>query len=196
MNHMYEHVGRWMRRYRISMTFKDLRLIVRHTRVIRIPKNTIIMPQGKMVTQLYFVNNGMVRLLRQFRDSDTTIDFIPEYEFASTVIYIRNEQLSPCALETLTDVDALYWEKEEVLYLLENISCGTKIEQAMLDRLLNWGQDREIDIITLTPEERYIKLLRENPAVVSMIPLKYIASYLGIHQDSLSRIRNKVSRKS
>lgn len=196
MNRMYEHVGRWMRRYRISMTFKDLRLIVRHTRMIRIPKNTIIMPQGKMVTQLYFINNGLVRLLRQFRDSDTTIDFVPEHEFASTVIYIRNEQSSPCALETLTDVDALYWEKEEVLYLLENISCGTKIEQAMLNRLLNWGQDREIDIITMTPEERYIKLLRENPAVVSMIPLKYIASYLGIHQDSLSRIRNKVARKS
>src|SRR5215217_2735378 len=179
MNRMYEHVGRWMRRYRISMTFKDLRLIVRHTRMIRIPKNTIIMPQGKAVTQLYFINNGMVRLLRQFRDSDTTIDFVPEHEFASTVIYIRNEQASPCALETLTDVEALYWEKEEVLYLLENISCGTRIEQAMLDRLLTWGQDREVDIITMTPEARYIKLLRENPAVVSMIPLKYIASYLG-----------------
>lgn len=166
------------------------------TQLLNIPKGTIIMPQGKPVEHLYFINSGIVRLLRQGKESDTTIDFVPELEFASTVIYILNEQPSPCALETLTDIEALYWSKEDVLELRGMISATEAIEKVMLERLLSWNQDREVDVLNLTPEERYLKLMDIYPEIIQEVPLKYIATYLGIHQDSLSRIRSKVSRKS
>jgi CRP-like cAMP-binding protein len=192
---MYEHVIKWLANYGVYPSLKDMRLFMAHTRLRRFPKNTILMAQGKPVEHLYFVNSGVIRLLRNTTEGDTTLDFVPVHEFASTVFFIRSGQLSPCALESLTDVEALYWSKEDVLTLLAGAECGPAIEMAMLGRLLNWKQDREVDIITLTPEEQYKKLLRDLPEVVMQVPLKYIASYLGIHQDSLSRIRNKVSRK-
>lgn len=192
---MYEYALNWLANRGIYPSANDARLFKAHTRLLHIPKNTVIMAQGKPVEHLYFINSGVVRLLRYTGDTDTTLDFVPQREFASTVFYIRNGQMSPCALETLTDVEALYWSKEDVLSMLAAAESSAAIENAMLDRLLNWKQDREVDVITLTPEEQYKKLLRDLPEVVMQVPLKYIASYLGIHQDSLSRIRNKVSRK-
>jgi CRP-like cAMP-binding protein len=152
------------------------------------------MKQGKPVEHLYFLNEGMVRLYRMHDRMDKTLDFVSWNEFVSTAVYVFNGVPSPCALETLTDVDALYWEKEDLIAIKEKTSCGGQIETILLEKLLAWNQDREIDIMTLTPEERYLKLIDKQPDVVREVPLKTIASYLGVHQDSLSRIRKKLSR--
>lgn len=169
---------------------------MRHTELLHIPKGSIIMHQGKKVEDLYFINNGMARLYSKVGDTDTTIDFVPQHEFASTIIYILNQQLSVYALHTLTDMEALHWDRETVLFLRENTNAAQKIEATLQLRLLTWIQDRELDVLNLTPEARYDKLFLQYPEVVQQVPLKYIASYLGIHQDSLSRIRNKRTRKS
>jgi hypothetical protein len=66
---------------------------------------------------------------------------------------------------------------------------------AVMDRLLSWLQCLQIDAICLSAEERYLKLVEEQPEVIRSVPLKYIASFLCIHQDSLSRIRKMVGRK-
>ena len=53
--------------------------------------------------------------------------------------------------------------------------------------------DRLESLLTLTPEQRYLKLLTENPKLLHEIPLKMIASYLGVTDVGLSRIRKRIS---
>ena len=48
------------------------------------------------------------------------------------------------------------------------------------------------DLATLTAEQRYVKLVKESPNIIKHVPLKYIASYLGIKPESLSRIRREI----
>ena len=50
-------------------------------------------------------------------------------------------------------------------------------------------------ILTLTPEERYIDLLQNNPEMINKIPVGMIASYLGVSKQSLSRIRRRLTNK-
>ena len=164
--------------------------------MIRVPRGSVIMPQGKPVQDLYFINSGIVRLYGTADTVDTTIDFVPEHEFASTIIFILNQQPSFYALDTLTDVVALHWTREDVLYLRENVRCAPAIEATLQLRLLNWIQARELAVLNLSPEERYNNLFESYPAVIQQVPLKYIASYLGIQQESLSRIRRKWTRRS
>jgi len=173
-----------------------MKTLMRHTELIHIPKGSVIMPQGKPVQDLYFINSGIVRLYSKVAGLDTTIDFVPEHEFASTIIFILNQQPSVYALDTLTDVTALHWNRADVLYLREKVSYAPAIETALQLRLLNWIQDRELDVLNLSPEERYQKLFEQLPAVAQQAPLKYIASYLGIQQESLSRIRRKWTRRT
>lgn len=189
-------INQWLKDHRVPVTHADRKLLMRHSSLLRIPKGSVMMAQGKKVTDLYFINKGMVRLHSLVAGEDTTIDFIPEHEFASTVIYILNQHPSVYALDALTEVTALHWTREDVLYLREKVSCAAALETALQLRLLTWIQERELDVLNLTPEQRYEKLFDTYPEVVQQVPLRYIASYLGIHQDSLSRIRNKRARRS
>ncbi len=193
---MFEKVCNWFREHGILLSNEEANYLKENTKEIIIPKNTIIMSQGKSVDRLFFLNEGIVRLYRLHNDIDSTIDFVSWNEFVSSVFYIVNRQPSPCALETLTEIKALYWDREEILTIMKEVKCAGKIENTLLEILLNWTQDREIDRMCLTPEERYLKLIKSHPSVVQQIPQKYIASFLGIHQDSLSRIRKKISRQN
>ena len=66
--------------------------------------------------------------------------------------------------------------------------------ELLLNGFINISNRLE-NLLTLNPEERYVKLLNENSQLFHKIPLKMIASYLGITDVALSRIRNRISQK-
>jgi CRP-like cAMP-binding protein len=180
----------------IALSPPDIAMISSVTKHQLIPKHSIIMQQGKVVRKLYFLNKGIVRLFRIHEGNDYTLGFVSAVDFMSTPLYLLNGVPSTCALEALTNIEVLEWTKADVKAIKEKVPKAYEIEQAIMHRLLTWLQDAQIDAICLTAEERYHKLLREEPELVQTIPLKYIASYLAIHQDSLSRIRKQVSLRS
>ncbi|MGN4146230.1 hypothetical protein [Flavobacterium johnsoniae] len=56
-------------------------------------------------------------------------------------------------------------------------------------------QQQQIDLLTLTPQDRYLKLIESRPEIFQRTPLKIIASYLGLTAESLSRIRKRIIEK-
>lgn len=152
------------------------------------------MVQGKSVEYLYFLNSGIVRLYRIHNDNDYTLGIVSGNDFISTPLYLFNRAISTCALESLTEVEVLVWDRSSALALKEKITKMYDLELAIMDRLLTWIQQIQIDLVCMTAEDRYQKILREQPELIQSIPLKYVASLLGIHQDSLSRIRKSITR--
>lgn len=193
---MIQQLVQWFGDNNIFAPQDEIEIFKEHTRQAIIPKNTIIMPQGRPVEKLYFINDGMVRLMRQHTDNDTTIAFVRDNEFASTIIYLLNQVPSPCALETCTDVNVLYWEREDILHLKQHTTLAQHLETALTEILLTWMQDREIDKLSMDADERYTKLIKGMPAGLLEVPAKHIASFLGIHTDSLSRIRKRLNKRN
>ena len=70
----------------------------------------------------------------------------------------------------------------------------TQMDYSMqiLQQHLEKNKQRIIDLTTLSAEQRYLKLMKNYPSILQNIPLKYIASYLGINPGSLSRIRKEI----
>lgn len=167
------------------------------TRQRIIPKHTIIMEQGRPVEKFYFLNAGIVRLYREHNEVDHTLGLISSNDFISTPLFLGNGMPSTCGLETLTEVEVLEWGKPEIDILKEQLHHAYELERQIMERLLGWLQEGQIAAKCLTAEERYQQLLQEQPEVIRSVPLKYIASFLSIHQDSLSRIRKhkNTSRK-
>ena len=191
----YSKICRYLRARSIFINEAELDAVRSVTRHSVIPKHTVIMDQGKPVERLYFLNTGIVRLYRTHNDIDHTLGLISSNDFISTPLYLANGVPSTCALETLTDVDVLEWNKADVQVLKQAFHHGYELELAIMDRLLSWLQGLQIEAICLSAEERYLKLMEEQPEVIRSVPLKYIASFLCIHQDSLSRIRKMVRQK-
>ncbi|UYQ94924.1 cyclic nucleotide-binding domain-containing protein [Chitinophaga horti] len=154
------------------------------------------MEQGKLVEKLYFLNSGIVRLAREHRGMDFTLGMISSQEFISTPLYLTNGVPSSCSLETLTEVEVLEWGKQEVDFIMKELHHGQEVFWSLMERVMTWVQDNQVDALCLSAEERYQKLMDEQPEVIRDVPVKYIASFLNIHQDSLSRIRKQTRQKS
>lgn len=173
----------------------DIRIMDEYTTRQILPAYSILMDQGKPVKWLYFLNSGIVRLFREHNGVEYTLGIVSVNDFISTPLYLLNGQLSSCALESLTEIEVLVWGKPEVVAMKKQVPKLYDLELAIMDRLLNWIQDSQIDAVCMTAEERYQKLMAVQPEVIQTIPLKYIASLLGIHHDSLSRIRKMLGQK-
>lgn len=189
-------VCRFFKERNIFFTLEEQQHFKRHTKADRIPKHSLIMQQGQPVTKLYFLNSGIVRLIREHNGEIYTLGIVSTNEFVSPVLYLDNQRDTSCSMEALTDLEVLYWEREDLLELRKLIPRMHVLEITLTDRLLNWTQDNQISSLCMTAEERYQKLMREQPELINQIPLKYIASYLSIHQDSLSRIRKSAGKLS
>ena len=191
----YIKLCRYLKDRRIFISESELEVCYAVTRHRTIPKHTVIMEQGRSVEKLYFLNAGVVRLYRIHNGVDYTLGLVSSHDFISTPLYLANGVPSSCALETLTDVEVLEWGKPEADLLKKELHHAYELELAIMDRLLSWLQEGQINAMCTTAEERYLELVATQPEVIKWVPLKYIASLLGIHQDSLSRIRKMVKHK-
>lgn len=192
---MFKQCHQWLNDNRIFAPQAEVEFLTQITSFKVVPKNSLIMPQDRPVEKLYFIIKGITRLFRRNKNTDTTIAFVKENQFASTIIYLLNQVPSPCAIETCTETELLYWRRDDIIQLKEQTSLGKHLEVTLTELLLTWNQDREVDKLSLEPEERYLKLIETHPMVIQQVALKHIASYLGIHQDSLSRIRKRLNKK-
>ena len=71
-------------------------------------------------------------------------------------------------------------------------SIGNTLGRLSSERLFLIKSKREISLLNETAEERYLKLFDERPELIKEIPLKYIASYIGVTAQALSRIRKRI----
>lgn len=190
----FQKVCRYAQTKGVIFTPQEQEIIASLTTHKVLPPQTILMEQGKSVKWLYFLNSGIARLYRVHKDTDYTLGIVSINDFISTPLYLLSGAISPCALESLTEIDVLVWDKPKVMEMKARIPRMYDMELAVMDRLLNWIQDSQIDAVCMTAEERYQKIMTEQPEVIQQIPLKYVASLLGIHQDSLSRIRKAFAK--
>jgi len=195
LRHHFEKVCNFARGYEIYFSQEEIDIITSRTRREIIPANTLLMEQGKKVDRLYYLNQGIARLFRMHKGMDHTLGLLSFDCFLSTSLYVQSREISTCSIVSLSEIDVLIWDLEDVLWLKEKLSKMHKMDLAIMDRLLNWLQDNQINSICMTAEERYIHLMETQPLIIQHVPLKYIASFLAIHQDSLSRIRKNLAHR-
>lgn len=187
----YRFVVNWLQVRNISLSRKEIKTILAYTKHKVYDSLKHLMEQDEFTTKLYFLNTGIVRLYRTYDDHDYTLGIISRNDFLSTPLYILGSEKSPCALEALTAIEVLEWSKEDIIAIKNALPNMYRIELAIMERVFAWVQLIQIETICLSAEDRYKKILEEQPEVLLNIPLKYVASFLGIHTDSLSRIRKK-----
>ena len=106
-----------------------------------------------------------------------------------------NRQPSRENIKALTDCTGLYITYDELNGLFHSLEEFREFGRHILVQGYTAYKDRTLSLITHTAEERYAMLLKTNPEIFQHAALKHIASYLGITDTSLSRIRKDFSKK-
>lgn len=164
-------------------------LLKNYVSLLNCPKGHMLITAGRVERKLYFIKKGIVRAFSESEKGETTFWFGEEGETAISMKgYVQNERgyeniqlLEDCELYELNikDLNSLY---ENDIHIA---NWGRKFAENEILKM----ECRMISRELLEATERYKVLLINSPNLVRRVPLKHIASYLGITQVSLSRIR-------
>lgn len=157
------------------------------------PKKAILICSGQTEQHLSFIEKGITRLFIEKEEGDFTFGFAFKNSFVSAYDSFLTQSPSNYTIETITKTTLwqLTYADLQVIYSETDIgnALGRKAGEEQFLKKIN----REISLLTQTAEERYLALFSERPELIKQIPLKYIASYIGITPQALSRIRKRIS---
>ena len=158
------------------------------------PGGELILRSGKTCKKLYFVEEGLLRFFIIKEGLDVTKFFtLSPYCFTSQKSFTE-EIPSKDNIETLQD--SVIWEmsKSDAFDLFRYRGWSEFIRKLIQEVQFNTEKILEA-LQNMTAEERYIKMIETQNPILQKVPLKHIASYLGITPQSLSRIRKKYSKE-
>ncbi len=173
----------------------ELEIIMPYFEAKKFKKKTHLLDVGKVSNEVYYIINGCIRLYCEKDGEELSTYFFTENMFAGSYDSFLSRKPSKVAIETLEECEVLVLthDAQEELYRVfpkMNEFIRKAIEQRFV--LLH---DLFISYLLNSPEERYLSLIKDRPELLQRIPQHQIASFLGITPVSLSRIRNRVTRK-
>ena len=160
-----------------------------------IPKKTIFHKIGEIENYISFIEKGIVRLFIPSEDieKETTFGFCFKYEFVSAYDSFLTRLPSTYQLETLTDATIWSINYKDLQEVYRKTKIGNFIGRFSSEKLFLIKSKREQSLLFESAKTRYLNLFKERPKLIKQIPLKYIASYIGITPQALSRIRKNIS---
>jgi CRP-like cAMP-binding protein len=158
-------------------------------------KDEVLIKQGAIAGDLIFLNSGIVASIY----SNQSKTFIRDFYFAP-LIFTEQESflkrtMCKFSIIAVTDIKCQLLSNKDLETAYIKIPRLREVAyELLMNGFINISNRLE-SLLTLNPEKRYLKLLNENPQLLNRIPLKMIASYLGITDVALSRIRKRISLK-
>lgn len=173
-----------------------LTLFINDFEFFSFPKNTFLIEENKIIKQTYFLKKGYVRSFTFDSvkiEVTTNIYSAPCFvnDFSSFFKKIPAKQ----NFQTLTDCEGWTLSFENVEKYFGSIPEYREFGRLLVLNHFDLLNERMLEMIKDSAEDRYLKLLSKHPDIFQNVPLKIIASYLGITDTSLSRIRKEISRK-
>lgn len=159
------------------------------SKLIEVKKNSILQPIGHTCNTIYFLKTGVARIYYFKEDNEITESF----SFENSIV-VRYESLftnrpSKKAIQILEDSEIISVDAVSFFGLFKRFTELEGLFNKIIKSALLENINRVESIQFHTAEERYNMLIKEAPNVLKRVPLKHIASYLGITPVSLSRIR-------
>ena len=156
-----------------------------------IPAKTILLNEGEIAHQLFFIKKGCLRLWFNNDGKDITFQFFFEKQVVSSIESFLSGQPSQFTLESIEPTMVVIVSKDgfnTLFNLYPDLKDG--LQKMTFLRMGNYAR-LFLSRIKDNPQKRYKELVINNPEIIRRVPQHYIASYLGITPISLSRIRNK-----
>jgi CRP-like cAMP-binding protein len=155
-------------------------------------KNEIIKDNGQTEHYINFIATGSVGNFIAGKGSETCISLAVANNFSSDYYSFLNQKPSIIYSMALETSNLYSLTHKDLAELYSRSAMGVWIGKAIAEQLFMQRQQVQIDLLTLTAEERYLKLLSEKPEIFQRVALKHIASYIGVTAESLSRLRKNI----
>lgn len=155
-------------------------------------RKTILLPIGHTEPYLSFIEKGIIRFYIPGLENDLTFSFSFQNAFVSAYDSFLTQTGCTYQVQAITDVVVWRITYAHLQHIYQQTAVGNTIGRYAAEDLFLKKSQRELQLLTLTAEQLYLHLLTQRPQLISQIPLKYLASYIGITPQALSRIRKRI----
>lgn len=178
-----------------TSTLTDQKWQVFSSRLVmqKYPRKHLLLKTGQIENYLSFVEKGIIRYYIPGDQNDLTFDFSFEKDFVSAYSSFLTRTPAKFCIETLTATTLWSLSYDNLQQIYNETSVCNKIGRHAAESLFQRKSERELSLLNDTAEQRYLNLFSEQSNLIQKIPLKYIASYIGITPQALSRIRKRIS---
>ncbi len=170
----------------------DMQIIIEHFKTKDFSKGEKLHKKGNVCNRLFIIEKGMARsFFINEKGKDISIWFFSEKEAVTSVESFFKRSPSKYDIEALEDTTVHYITYDDLQKLFNKFHSFERFGRLLAIQMLTDLAHKLNAIQFQSAEERYKFLLKKHPNIAFRVPLKHIASYLGITQETLSRVRAK-----
>jgi CRP-like cAMP-binding protein len=174
----------------------DIETIKLYHKKVSFKKGEFLLKEDEIADEYYLLEKGLVRaFVQDFDNNEITTEFFCENEIVIVTSSLFQRMPSKENLQTLTDCTLWKIDFEKFQELFHSIEGMREWGRAWFTFQLFTMKQRSLGMITETAKNRYLKLMKDKPEILLNAPLKQIATFLGITDTSLSRIRKEIVEK-
>ena len=191
---MFENINAHVARC-AAFSRADLEIFNTLLQVKSYPRKTILLHEGELCNFEAYINKGCIRSYYIDENGfELTLEFAVEDWWVSDVSSFHEHQPSNMFIETLEDCELLVLNPGTKELLLQQVPAFERFFRILIQRHMTVVQNRLFQTIAWPAKERYIDFLKNYPDIPQRVPQHYIASYLGISPEFLSKTRKKMMK--
>jgi CRP-like cAMP-binding protein len=159
----------------------------------KIKRYGFFLQEGEVCNTVSYIVKGVFRFFNVKDGEEITSDFSFQDTFLTSYISLITRQPSNLSIQAIEDAELLSIDYKQIVKKYNESHNYERIGRLMAEKTFISSSQHLLSFLNDSAEERYSNLIKKNPHLVQRIPLRYIASYLGISPETLSRIRKKLS---
>lgn len=159
-------------------------------------KGTILLREGQYSSDTYFVFEGLIRQYQIIDGEEKTTAFFTEDQWIISLNGSDSNKPSNCYWVCDEDCLLLTGNDASAQALFDRFPRLEGIARKVIEHTFAEFQQKMLNYLNDSPEQRYLRLVEANPDLVQRIPQYQLASYIGVKPESLSRIRRRIMKKS
>ena len=166
--------------------------IIKNMKVQTFKKGSILLREGQISTECYFVFKGCVREYYIFDGEEKTTNFFTDEQFVVSLNSFSQKIPATHYFECSEDCVLMIGNEKKENELYKQFPKFETISRKVMENIYGNQQEKMVAFMNNSPEERYLNLMETRPDLFQIIPQFQIARYLGIKPESLSRIKKRI----
>lgn len=180
----------------VALSPQEQELFLSKTETLHYKAKTILLNASEVCKNSYFVNSGV---LRSFNINDNIVEHVMSFAcqgwWISDMYSLISQKPGNLFIEVIEDAEVVLLSKENQEQLYHDIPKLERFFRILTENALVANQQRIMDNLSLSAEERFEKFSKKYPSLMQQVPQKQIASYIGVTPEFFSKMKSKMLRK-
>lgn len=179
----------------VSLNENEEEAFTKILEVKEIKKKAFLLQQGQICNKISFINSGCMRLFYEVEGVENTVQFFFAGRWHTDYDSFLTGQPTIENLQALENCEIIQFKKSDLYDLYNTHPVFERVGRILAENAFLSLSKLNKMLTNEEPQQRYLSLMNQRPEVVKNIPQHYIASYLGIKPESLSRIRKRIQNQ-